>query len=326
MKKGFTLIELLVVMVVLAIIALITVPNALNMIETAQERSFRSSTQGLIKASENLYVLDKTGNGNVPVFILFENGIKTVYPNTKDIMFNGSNPESGGIHIFEDGSIKLALYDGTYCSIKNRTSEEITISKISENICLSNIYYEQTSAPFNNLITNGDFSNGTSGWIASNSTQEVVGRVLRLTGNGVGNQSYVGRSINIVLNNVYYYNWEARIINGNPDFLRQRSFNVTNSDVNVYNSIIGKWYVFSTNRTATATVSSYNIIVQSYSSASEANGKIMEIKKAITLDLTSLYGAGNEPTKEEMDEIINRVWINGSGVVHYFTAGGWKTF
>ncbi len=57
-KKGFTLIELLVVIVILAIIALITVPNALAMITTAQERADARSEDGIRRAAE-VYCLEQ---------------------------------------------------------------------------------------------------------------------------------------------------------------------------------------------------------------------------------------------------------------------------
>ena len=59
-KKGFTLIELLVVIVILAIIALITVPNALAMITTAQQRSDARSVEGVRRAIEVICLKNAT--------------------------------------------------------------------------------------------------------------------------------------------------------------------------------------------------------------------------------------------------------------------------
>ena len=59
-KKGFTLIELLVVIVILAIIALITVPNALAMITTAQQRSDQRSVEGVKRALEVICLKNQT--------------------------------------------------------------------------------------------------------------------------------------------------------------------------------------------------------------------------------------------------------------------------
>ncbi len=61
-KKGFTLIELLVVIVILAIIALITVPNALAMIATSQERADARSLEGALRAAEVYCMREKTGS------------------------------------------------------------------------------------------------------------------------------------------------------------------------------------------------------------------------------------------------------------------------
>ncbi len=337
-KKGFTLIELLVVMVVLAIIALITVPNALNMIETAQERSFRSSTQGLIKASENLYVLDKTGNGNVPIFVLFNEGDKTVYPNDKDIVFNGNNPKSGGIHIFEDGSIKLALYDGVHCSVKDRSSEEIVVSKMSESECVSNIYYSQVNAPFNNLVINGDFSAGNdilaTGWGRENTLlSEVItsNRYQRLYSGDVHSTFRLIYNFSVlpILNNRYYVNID--FLEGHniytPTF-QLSSVHPTYVSYGGDNILIGKnSYVVNASDSRASTATSFRIQLNFSHAGAYLNGNAYATVKAVMfMNLTEAFGTGNEPTKEQMDEIINRVWINNSGAPSYFTAGGWQTF
>ena len=53
--KGFTLIELLAVIVILAIIALIAVPVILNIIDKANERTFKDSVYGVLNAAEYYY-------------------------------------------------------------------------------------------------------------------------------------------------------------------------------------------------------------------------------------------------------------------------------
>lgn len=303
MKKGFTLIELLVVMVVLAIIALITVPNALSMIETAQERSFRSSTQGLIKASENLYVLDKTGNGNVPVFVLFNEGEKTVYPNDRDIVFSGSNPKSGGIHIFEDGSIKLALYDGAYCSVKNRSSEDIVVSKMSESECVSNIYYSQVNAPFNNLYNH-------STMVFSNATK--VGNYIRFNG-GVWDR---------ILNRFQWrpnpgeeYTIIIDVIENNfnmvTTLMTDSRFDLLIPQVVINTGSTGLYYSQAVAQDILPPASLGSIWLQTN----------ISVQGYMIANVVILEGRIN-PSEGQLD----RVWINNSGVPNYFTAGGWQTF
>ncbi len=302
-KKGFTLIELLVVMVVLAIIALITVPNALNMIETAQERSFRSSTKGLIKASENLYVLDKTGNGNVPVFVLFNEGEKTVYPNDRDIIFSGSNPKSGGIHIFEDGSIKLALYDGVYCSVKNRSSEDIILSKMSDSECISNIYYSQVSAPFNNLYNH-------STMVFSNSSK--VGENIRFNG-GVWDRILNRFQWRPIAGGEYTVILDILENNFNmPAILRTDSrFDLLIPQVTINTGATGLYYAQAVAQNPLPSDSLGSIWLQTN----------ISVQGNMLANVIILEGWIN-PSEGQLD----RVWINNLGIPNYFTAGGWKTF
>ncbi len=73
-NKGFTLIELLVVIVILAIIALITVPNALAMIATAQERANARSEDGILRAAE-LYCMTEKLKGTAPIIAVSMNNL-----------------------------------------------------------------------------------------------------------------------------------------------------------------------------------------------------------------------------------------------------------
>ena len=81
-KKGFTLVELLAVIVVLAIIMIIAIPNVLNAMTTAKEKSFVIEARKILnKAQEQYnteeltgthtdtdgcYALDKLGLGATP--------------------------------------------------------------------------------------------------------------------------------------------------------------------------------------------------------------------------------------------------------------------
>jgi hypothetical protein len=48
-----------------------------------------------------------------------------------------------------------------------------------------------------------------------------------------------------------------------------------------------------------------------YENTATANGKVLEVKEVIALDLTAIFGAGKEPTVEQMDAFIAKTgWFN----------------
>jgi hypothetical protein len=61
--------------------------------------------------------------------------------------------------------------------------------------------------------------------------------------------------------------------------------------------------------TASAHLSVYAGI-HTYSNATTANGKVMEVDGnygVYAFDLTSIYGSGNEPTKTQLDKIMTNM-------------------
>ena len=173
MKKGFTLVELLAVIVILAIILAIAVPTISSILDTAKKSGFENNTKVLLRYLKNDYDI-KTSSNTVlsDTFILFEDGVKTFYPleNTFDFSIQAKD---GGIVRHSDGTITMAIHDGTNCITKLRTSNDITSTVTDKASCISNIIYKQANAPFTNLVMNGDFSNGTTGWNAFRGTERL---------------------------------------------------------------------------------------------------------------------------------------------------------
>ena len=145
--------------------------------------------------------------------------------------------------------------------------------------------------------------------------------VYLLTGNGTDAAPYFIPSIN-------------PFVSGNKVYLKY-SFLVTNNLCIKHilqgggfyyvfqNPIMNTWYPISIYITSTGGVP---LFPQYYADAATANGKVMQIKEVIGLDLTATYGAGNEPTKEQMDHNLNKVWIDTTNTPKKFTAGGWVSF
>lgn len=54
-----------------------------------------------------------------------------------------------------------------------------------------------------------------------------------------------------------------------------------------------------------------------YADAATANGKVMEVREAFVIDLTSLYGAGNEPTAADCANIFK--FVDGNSQPNFST-------
>lgn len=135
-----------------------------------------------------------------------------------------------------------------------------------------------------NLISNGNFADGTTGWTGLNGTLSAANNTISLTGNGTSSIVALRDSLPLNENEV--------------KSLRLR-FRVTNSDcqsVSLYlggnvildtidNPVINQWYTLygkgfsATNRTYTAYV--HHV----YADAATANGKALEVQEVFSIDM-----------------------------------------
>ena len=75
-----------------------------------------------------------------------------------------------------------------------------------------------------------------------------------------------------------------------------------------------QWYEASVVTVATG-VSNLARLYHYYVDAATSTGKVMEIQRVLYLDLTAIFGAGNEPTAVEMDALLTKYpnsWFNGT--------------
>ena len=335
MKKGFTLIELLAVIVILAVIALIATPVIMNAISNAKQGAWKDAAYGIIKATENVYAKNFSEvTDQVDTFFLYESGVMTSYPSGKTIDYKGSVPQDGGIVLHADGSVTLAIHDGENCAVKAKSATTVTVTTTDKATCISNIYYKQASAPFNTIVANGDFSNGTAGWVGGTGTIAASNKTLFSIGNGaeVYPQFSQGTSNPYALGQKLYFKSKVRVTNSDSNQITYMlvANNMTTATANLVTSpMMNVYYDNSAILTSTSgTSSNYTIyIYHRYPTPALANGKIMEVKYFIVINLTNAYGAGNEPTKEQMDNNLNKVWIDSStNTPKRFTAGGWINF
>ncbi|MBE5966405.1 MAG: hypothetical protein E7255_05490 [Lachnospiraceae bacterium] len=168
-----------------------------------------------------------------------------------------------------------------------------------------------------NLVKNGDFSDGIIGWGADNSSISATSNVLSIVADGT---TASGRARHTTMtpyttDRKVFIRAKVRVTNSNcssVDLLGRTSSLVTTSIVgvqlspltNVYYSLSGVLNCSNTDGTVVVEV------VQRYTDSDTANGKVMEVKDVFAIDLTSTFGKGNEPTKEQCDIMFDH-YING---------------
>lgn len=164
---------------------------------------------------------------------------------------------------------------------------------------------------YRNLVANGNFSNGTTGWTAIASSHSVTNKILSNTGSGTAAQPYSYQSLNWKAANVYYISAIARVTNANclALSLSQDATEIVSQATPTQNS----WYKLSGLLTASADASAHIRVRHRYADAATANGKVMEVDGnygVTVINLTAIFGAGLEPSLEWCDKNIlqNIIW------------------
>ena len=163
-----------------------------------------------------------------------------------------------------------------------------------------------------NLITNGDFSQGTTGWTLNGSSSNVVtNNILRQTFDGTAWTPGIAIPVKIFANRKYYVS----------SFFY--SNDVTNSKIvrfgtspylTLYNDPaphLRRSFVVA----PSSDFNTFNMFVNGYTHHRPLNTEYAEYGWVILIDLTSLFGAGNEPSKEQMDRLLAEFpdrWFDGT--------------
>ncbi len=174
------------------------------------------------------------------------------------------------------------------------------------------ILYQATGTnefPAKNLIKNGDFSEGIAGgWVANASTHSVSNNVLKNIADGTANYGLEQQGIlNIPIGHKLYVTALVRVTSAEVSYLRLGVNYSSDSAVTINSPISGKTYnlsgVFQVITNTTPNIR----FTHGYDTPITANGKAMELQNVVSVDLTEIFGLGNEPTVSELDAIMNEI-------------------
>lgn len=174
-----------------------------------------------------------------------------------------------------------------------------------------------TYKPLQNLVTNGNFANGTTGWVFGSFSSNVA----VTSGEGTITQQYATYPVHQV----------ASIVAGRKYFLAALVKNISVTSAMQARFSFGNGYAagqngedyFSQLNTSTFTKitevitanGNYSSVMPLRFTSSGASGFQYVLDNFLCVDLTAHFGAGKEPSKEEMDELLTvhyDGWFDGT--------------
>lgn len=169
-----------------------------------------------------------------------------------------------------------------------------------------------------NLIRNGGFDSGTTGWTAFRGTIDVVDGKLRFTDNSNNTEHYATQAIQTPPVEGHKYYAKVELEHGGCMKLyckrsdgAYREWQIKSSSIITIESVYAtpEWFVRLYGRLGTYT----------------GTGESYEFDNIMLIDLTEAFGAGNEPTLEEIEDIIAEQGGYWEGAFHptHKTAFNW---
>lgn len=153
-----------------------------------------------------------------------------------------------------------------------------------------------------NLITNGDFRNGTNSWYANNGNASVSNNVLTVKPKLLTKDYSLYQNVNIIAGHKYYMSFYINPPVELPPVARLGEFIYLQGDAPV-----GVSTKYSFINTPKASRSMINVYANGYSLTGLTLDSETKLEKIILVDLTNTYGEQNEPTLEEFEIILENL-------------------
>lgn len=166
--------------------------------------------------------------------------------------------------------------------------------------------------PMTNEILNGDFSQGVFGWTPLFSTISATSNILKVTADssGTGTPYVFGVISPYTTGDVLYYKARVRALDEgfNRFYLQHESVVL---EPTIQQPSVGTWYTLSSTRKTTGNASAFVIRAEIINPI----GKKYDIQYVEVINLTKIFGAGNEPTQAQMDALLATYpnsWFDGT--------------
>lgn len=189
--------------------------------------------------------------------------------------------------------IKISISDNTFIPATAQ-EQEVTVEFTKGNTnaipVFTNLFKGKTSVQINNITSQ----------LLNEDEIEYKG-----TGNDSGTTAYFRAGVgNLIYNHVYYYSIWLKSSDNTINYTLGIDSNVRGTVTETYK----KYSCLETNRVSVANATAYMGVK---AGIFKPNATYF-MKKPMCIDLTALYGEGNEPTLEEFDNLIGDNWCLGT--------------
>lgn len=183
--------------------------------------------------------------------------------------------------------------------------------------------------PIANLIKNGNGKNGTDGWNnSSGSTVEAIDGGVKYTQAAIATAYWeptycVITDMNAISAGDILFQYADMMADGAPTDIRLAIESRNQYFVRVYNPVANEWYKMYRRHTVLESQISDGalkpMLFAQWNSVAERSGCVY-VKNAMIINLTKTYGAGNEPSDEEMLALIESQGGYIDGTLNLFDA------
>ena len=260
--------------------------------ELGAHKASTANPHGVTKAQVGLDNVDNTSDANKPVSTATQTALNLKADKTTT---DGINTRLTAEETATANNKVSTVKDKTFTDVDARFEDVET----------------DTTVMATNLFLNGDFSNGTTGWILTNSTLSASNDVLSVIADGTGTSPRVNQILTGASGKKVYMRARVRVTNSNCTSIYLRTGDGMVQAIQTL-PVLNTWY----NLTVVGNFLTNSIrIDHNYVDSTTANGKVMEVQYVFAIDLTAPFGKGNEPTVEQMDEIMSKFpnsWFDGT--------------
>lgn len=210
------------------------------------------------------------------------------------------NYENGKPEHVYIGDVKIAgWHNATLSSATGDLTVAGTYNDKLSGLAVTGRSWQAQSVWGTNLITNGDFSNGITGWLGNRATADN-GRAYFNATVSDGYLINLGLSTKLNATNVFYVSLDIETISG---------------ILYLFNSSAYGSYSGTGRRSWVGTISNPNQPILDDKTGSYFNGWVDNL---IVLNLTAIFGAGHEPTSAQMDAMLAQYpnsWFDGKSLL-----------